>query len=407
MMDGSIQKLFRQQFAMDNQADGALSDKQKEMLIVMTALAFIEQNALMTQAQLNDARRSLQALFIRTSGEETMLRKLVEILKVNKDLHEAFSSIAKISASIATSVDIFSRKINYLKEYVGKLQLTPEESAEFFAPFLSFSHAFQERILRFNQLMTHYLELREDEAKRTHEFRIAQDASRRLKDRLSGRLGAQTTGEMEESMKQEVLGNFDYASARNRLMEAQRESRMSAKQVNQLLYEVKAMCQMAMNPDMRERSDYTQHPTPEFDDIFMRFTRSIKKYPRLQQIKDFIIDYFKLYQRAYGMFVLDFDTFNKAVETITTNTEEYFESKQEDEDIRAKRDKLRKYEGLIPFLEDASGLIPEYEDYGFTKFSRRLSEAISTQTGQWDHIREELLVAKVAAEADLTTRLDV
>ncbi len=391
---------------MNRHADGALNDKQKEMLIVMTALSFIEQNALMTQAQLNDARRSLQALFIRTSGEETMLRKLLEILRVNKDLHEAFSSISKISASISASVDIFSRKIDYLKQYVAKLRLTPEENAEFFAPFLAFTHAFQVRILRFDQLMMHYLELREDEAKRTHEFRIAQDASRRLKDRLSGRLGAQATGEVEESIKQEVLGNFDYASARNRLLDAQRESRVAAKQVNNLLFEVKAMCQMAMNPDMRERGDYAQHPTPDIDDIFMRFTRSIKKYPRLDQIKEFIIDYFKLYQRAYGMFVLDFDSFNKAVETITTNTEEYFASKQEDEDIRAKRDKLRKYEGLIPFLEDAGGLIPEYQDYGFIKFSRKVSEAISTETCQWDHIREELLVAKVAAEADLTTRLN-
>lgn len=95
-----------------------MQTKQKEMLIVMTALSFIEQNALITQAQLNDARRSLQALFIRTSGEETMLRKLVEILKVNKDLHEAFSSISKISTNISNSVEIISKKIHYLKQYV-------------------------------------------------------------------------------------------------------------------------------------------------------------------------------------------------------------------------------------------------------------------------------------------------
>ncbi len=84
---------------MNKEPKQAMLSKQKEMLAVMTALSFIEQNALITQAQLNDARRSLQALFIRTSGEETMLRKLLEILRVNKDLHEAFSSISKISAA--------------------------------------------------------------------------------------------------------------------------------------------------------------------------------------------------------------------------------------------------------------------------------------------------------------------
>ena len=97
----------------------------------------------------------------------------------------------------------------------------------------------------------------------------------------------------------------------------------------------------------------------------MRFTNALKRYPRLEQIKDFIIDYFKLYQRAYGMFHVDYDNFNKAVDTITSNTEEYFDSKQEDEDIRVKREKLRKYEGLIPFLENVNEMISEYAGLQF------------------------------------------
>lgn len=368
----------------------------------MTALSFIEQNALITQAQLNDARRSLQALFIRTSGEETMLRKLVEILKVNKDLHEAFSSISKISASISSSVEIISKKIHYLKQYVTRLQLTPKENSDFFTPFLTFTHKFQEKILRFNKMMMGYLELREDEAKRANEFRIAEDASRRLKLRLSGKLGASATGEVEASMKQEVMGNFDFANAKSSMIDAERKSRIEAKEISDLLFELKAMCQMAMNPDMREKLEQTE----QYDDIFMRFTKAIKQYPRLSQIKDFIIDYFKLYQRAYGMFQLDFDNFNKAVETITSNTEEYFDAKQEDEDMRVKREKLRKYEGLIPFLEHTSEMISEYVDYPFDKFSRKVSEVISAENQPWEHINEELLVSKVTAESDLTTRLD-
>ncbi len=375
--------------------------------MVMTALSFIEQNALMTQAQLNDARRSLQALFIRTSGEETMLRKLVEILKVNKELHEAFSAISKISTSISTSVEIISKKINYLKQYISKLQLTPQENSDFFAPFLTFTHLFQQKLVRFDQLISHYLELREEEAKRTHEFRIAQDASRRLKDRLSGKLAMRAGGEVEESMKQEVLGDFDYASAKEQLAAAQREAKLEAKHISSLLMEIKFMCQMAMNPDMREKQDQAVVMKEHVDDIFMRFTRALKYHPRLEQIKNFIVDYFKLYQKAYGMFVLDFNNFNKAVETITSNTEEYFESKTEDEDLRSKREKLRKYEGLIPFLEATANLIHEYDDYSFDRFSRRVSQEISVDSSPWDHIGEDLLVAKVAAEADLTTRLNL
>ncbi len=375
--------------------------------MVMTALSFIEQNALMTQAQLNDARRSLQALFIRTSGEETMLRKLVEILKVNKELHEAFSSISKISNNISNSVGVISKKIEYLKQYVTKLHLTPQENSDFFAPFLSFTHLFQNNILRFNQLMQSYLELREEEAKRTHEFRIAQEASRRLKDRLSGKLAMQAGSEVEESMKQEVLGNFDYASAKEQLDTAQRESKLLAKQISILLHDIYAICQMAMNPDMREKRDRSKAANESVDDIFMRFTRALKYHPRLNQIKEFIVDYFKLYQRAYGMFVLDFNNFNKAAETITTNTEEYFESKTEDEDLRSKREKLRKYEGLIPFLEATANLIHEYSDFSFDRFSKKVSGEISMNASLWEHIAEELLIAKVAAEADLTTRLNL
>ena len=379
--------------------------KQKEMLIVMTALQFIEDSGLISTAQLSYAKKSLQALFIHTTGEETMLRKLIEILKVNKDLHQAFSSISKISASISTSVEIITRKLNYLKQYVTRLQMTPEENSEFFAPFLSFTHGFQVKIVQFNQLMLQYLEVKESEAKSLHEFKIAQEASERLKQRLSGTLGSNTSGEVEESLRQEVVGTFDYAGAYTKLTDAQRQSQMVARQISQLLQELRMMCQMAMNPDLRDTMDKNQVPDEEQIDIFHTFTHSLKEHPRLDKIKDFIIDYFKLYQRAYGMFVLDFNNFNKAVDTIANNPAEYFDSKQEDEDIRVKRDKLRKYEGLIPFLEQANKTCHEMEEEKFTRFSRQMSEMISEEETAWEHVSELLLVSKVAAEADLTTRL--
>ena len=164
------------------------------------------------------------------------------------------------------------------------------------------------------------------------------------------------------------------------------------------------MCQMAMNPDLRDTNDRDER-VEQFEDIFVNFTQALKVYPRLQKIKDFIIDYFKLYQRAYGMFVLDFDNFNKAVETIANNPDEYFDSKTEDEDIRVKRDKLRKYEGLIPFLEKAAQVVRENVSEKFTRFSKRISDLISEDDMSWSHVSESLLVSKVAAEADLTTRL--
>jgi len=383
----------------------APAQRNKEMLVVMTALVFIEQHALLSKAQLSDAKRSIQALFIRTTGEETMLRKLVEILRVNRDLHHAFSAISKISVRISTSVEIISKKINYLKNYIMRLNLTPEESANFFSPFLSFTHAFHEKITTFNERMQNLLDLKEMEARRLHEFRIAQDASERLRERLSGKLGADVHGEVETNLRQEVLETFDYAEAQQNLREAQRESRHKSDEIATLLASLKEMCQMAMNPEMREQSKQPSLNEQPVDDVFARFMGALRRYPRLRKIKDFILDYFKLYQRAYGMFILDYNNFNRAVETIANNPDEYFDAKQEDEDIRVKMEKLKKIEGLIPFLDTMAESIVGDGRNTFQQFSRHMSEGISAVPTKWEHIREDLLVAKVSAEADLSTRV--
>ncbi len=392
------------------QQPGAASPaKHKEMLVVMTGLVFIEQNALLSSNQLEDAKRSVRALFMRASGEETMLRKLVEILKVNKDLHHAFSAIAKISARIGTSVGVISKKVNYLKQYVSRLNITPAEGEHFFGPFMSFTQTFQTRIITFHEYMESYLECKELEARRTHEHRIAQDASERLRRRLSGKLAgdgqADDPDDVEANIKQELLETFDYAEAQQNLADAQRASRIKGQDIQALLDDLKAMCQMAMNPAMRDKEAQRNLNTRPYDDIFALFSQALVTHPRLQKIKDFILDYFKLYQRAYGMFSLDFINFNKAADTIAANPEEYFDAKQEDEDIKIKLEKLRKIEGLIPFLEAAGTELSADHDESYPHFSKRLSKTISVQPSEWEHIAEELLLAKVAAEADLSTRL--
>ncbi len=390
---------------MNADAHRSVSTKQKEMLVTMTALVFVEQNALLTKSQLSDAKKSLQALFLRTSGEETMLRKLIEILRVNKDLHQAFSVISKISTSVSTSVDIITKKISYLRQYVGRLNLTPEESNDFFTPFLSYSHSFLQKVGAFGKEMGSYLDVKEHEARRAHEFRIAQEASARLRARLSGTLGGETQGEVEKSIKQEVMQTFDFAEAQRNLQEAQRESRIAANEINALLLDLKAMCQMAMNPEMREKNGKASLNGPAYEDVFTLFTRALKGHPRLDKIKDFIVDYFKLYQRAYGMFILDLNNIHKAVDTIANNPEQYFDAKQEDEDIKVKTEKLKKIEGLIPFLEATALVLSEAQINTYQKFSKQLSDLISRVRVDWEHISEDLLVAKVSAEAELSTVL--
>lgn len=390
---------------MDHISNTEIGTKQKEMLVVMTALLYTEQNALLSASQLRDAKQSLQALFLRTSGEETMLRKLIDILKFNEEMHTAFSDLSKISTRIQSSTEIIARKVSYLRSYFDRLKVTPQESADFFSPFMNFTHQFLLKVKTFNTYMGEFLEIKEMEARRANEYRIAKEASHRLKKRLSGSLGNDPSTELESSIKDEVIQTFDHAEAKNNLAMVQREAKLKQREIDELLEEINAMCQLAMNPTMREVKERNVLIKEEYDDVFSLFVGALKKHKRLAKIKDFLMDYFRLYQRAYGMFRLDFNSFNKAVTMIADNSQQYFEDKNEDVDIREKRDKLMKLEAVINFLEVAARMITERTDLNYQRVSKKMSELIDKKDSDWRAISQDLLVAKVSAEAEMSTTI--
>jgi hypothetical protein len=117
------------------------------------------------------------------------------------------------------------------------------------------------------------------------------------------------------------------------------------------------------------------------------------------------MDYFKLYQRAYGMFRLDFNSFKKAVSMMSTNSQQYFEDKNEDYDIRDKREKLKKLEAVINFLEVAAQMVRDTSELKYQKLSIKLSELIDQGESNWNDISQDLLVAKVSAEAEMSTTI--
>ena len=390
---------------MDHISNTEIGTKQKEMLVVMTALLYTEQNALLSASQLRDAKQSLQALFLRTSGEETKLRKLIDILKFNEEMHTAFSDLSKISTRIQSSTEIIARKVSYLRSYFDRLKVTPQESTDFFSPFMNFTHQFLLKVKTFNTYMGEFLEIKEMEARRANEYRIAKEASHRLKKRLSGSLGNDPSSELESSIKDEVIQTFDHAEAKNNLAMVQREAKLKQREIDELLEEINAMCQLAMNPTMREVKERNVLIKEEYEDVFSLFVGALKKHKRLAKIKDFLMDYFRLYQRAYGMFRLDFNSFNKAVTMIADNSQQYFEDKNEDVDIREKRDKLMKLEAVINFLEVGARMITERTDLNYQRVSKKLSELIDKKDSDWRAISQDLLVAKVSAEAEMSTTI--
>jgi hypothetical protein len=377
----------------------------KEALISMTTLAYIEEHGLLTEAQLDDAKQSLQALFLRTSGEETMLRKLIAILKTTRSINKAFSDISKILTGVSRGASTVDAKLSSLRQEFERLKITADENQAFVGPFLSFSADFVERVTALHDAMQKHITAKEDEASCTNVHRIAQEARARLKQRLSGSLGARARSELEAKIKQEVFQTFDYGEAERNLKDAKRKSRQAESDINALLAELREMCQMAMNPDMRERASSSMATESAFPDVFVLARGGLKKYPRLQVIKENMLDLFRLYQHSYGMLRLDFENLNRAIEPMITNSDAYFRSKEEDEDIRVKREKLQKIEALIPFVERTAEALLDKESHSYPKFSKKFSEIISEKKTSWEFISADLLRTKVMAEAELSARM--
>lgn len=375
---------------------------QREALVSLTALYYIEEHQLLTRPQLEDAKKSLQALFLRTSGEETTLRQLIEVLKSTRNIHRSFTSIAGIITGVTRCVTTVGERIAALREQIERLTPTAEEHRDFVDPFLSFSQQFLLLTESFAETLRQMLQLKEDEARAHSVYRIALEARTQLKQRLSGSLGAESGGELETRIRDEIVQSFDYGDAESSLKTATREARRKEREVRDVLKDIRAMCRMAMNPSMREQSEASR---AAHDDIFARFSDALPTYPRLETIREPVRDLFKLYQHAYGMFALDLTKLNQAIETMQHNAEAYFEAKDEDRDIQAKRDRLHRIEGLIPFLEYGARLTREEDADIYYKFSRHLSGAISQRKTPWSHIAEDLLRAKIQAEAELSTRL--
>lgn len=377
-----------------------ISPREREALISLTAITFIEENALLSAAQIDDAKKSLQALFLRASGEETMLRKLIEVLKATRQIQNSFASISGTLAGVSKCIAVLEEKLADLRGQLALKPVSAEANAAFVGPFLSFSQEFILNTISFSESLTQYLAAREQEARAQSMHRIALDARERLRRRLAGHL-AEARDEAEARIKEELVTSFDYGQAETSLEDARFESRAMERAVRDNLDEIQAMCRRAMNPALRDRIAVIDAGM----DIFTRFADALPSHPPLEPLKGAVLELFKLYQHSHGMFQLDFQKLSGALETMINNPEVYFQSKQEDQDLSHKRDKLRKIEGLIPFLERSARLATDQEMDAYSAFTRQLSGVISERRASWGHIAEDLLRAKVQAEADISTRL--
>jgi hypothetical protein len=371
-----------------------------EALISLTALHYIEENELLDTGQLADAKKSLQALFLRTSGEETMLRRLIDVLKVTRNIQSTFTNISGTIGAVRKSVATVDERVANLRQLIEHGPVSPEHHAAFAGPFLAFSNSFVQKIHAFEETLQQYLDAREQEASAQNIYRIARDSRERLRQRLSGKL-AQGSGDVETRIKDELATSFNYGDAEEGMRDTTARARAVEKELQDQLSEIRTMCQAAMNPSMRN----LQVAVKEEDDMYLRFAGVVSRDATLDFLKAPVQELLKLYQHAHGMFQLDYDKLKHALQTLVDSTDAYFHAKDEDRDVTAKREKLRKIEGLIPFLEHGAQLAQSKELEIYDRFSRELGAAISQARAPWSHVSDDLLRAKVQAEAELSTRL--
>jgi uncharacterized protein YoxC len=381
-----------------------LNPQEKESLLMLIVINYAEEHGLLNAEQLEDARASLRSLFLRATGEETMLRKIIGILKINRALNKTFSEMSSILTGIKKSHQSLVSKHDALEKQLASLVVTPEENAHFVRPLLEFSSDFVRAVTDFDRQMTEYKTAKELEARSAHIYRLAQEARVRLKQRFEK--GATEESRQEEQVKQRVYQAFNYAEAESEYRYNKRSADKTRDEISNSLKDFHLTCQMAMKPEMRstQKINSTAGKQPCVD-IYTITVKAMNSFPRLRSLVPAVQDQLKLYQRSFGMFMLDFDKFNNALGPMVENTEDYFQAKEQDEDVRTKQKKLADIEALIAFIEDVSQMLHNGHDYTYSKFSIAISSHITRAAAKWSPIAEQLLHMKVAAEAELITRL--
>ena len=381
----------------------ALNMQQKETLLMMIVLNFAEDKNLLNAEQLEDARASLRAMFLRATGEETMLRKMIGILKLNHSLNRTFNQMVNVLEVIGKSHKSLADKLAALKKKLGSMDISVEENNDFVGSLLDFSNDFLRNVGAFERQMIEYREVMENQARTAHVFELAKEARARLKSRFEEAKSEDT--EHDERIKKKVYQSFNYADAESEYHFARRSAERTSKEIRSILRQFNRMCQMARKPEMREVERIEDANERQYPDIYTITSAAMYRHPRMKDLLPMIQDLMKMYQHSYGMFKLDFKKFNQAIEPMTRNTEDYFLAKEQDEDFRTKQEKLRYIESLIALIENISGLLKDGKEYAYPAFSNAVTAAITRTDSKWADIAEDLLRMKVGAEAELSTRI--
>jgi hypothetical protein len=369
-----------------------------DRLLVTLALQFIEQHSLLDASHTAEAGAGMEAMFLHTSGEEAALRKLIRILKTQKALDQTFGEFHKILSGIDRSVGTLKKRIAVFRERLKPYGVSVEENQDFVGPFLEYGHQFLSSVQEFERLMQRFHEASEEEARWNNLFRIAREAREHLKRRLAGKIAPE---ENKDHLTSRFLGQYSFEETESNRDSARRRTAAVRAELRRVIANMREMCIFAQAPAARAPSPVLVFRQSLYDDVHARWLQARAAHPRLAQLADDVEALLHLFHHADGMFIADYERFERVIAPMMENTEAYFEARSEDRELQQKQQRLARLEALIDFLEAAARLLdePSFSDYG--SFSRAVTETLSEEKSTWLAYQDELLDAKVNAESAL------
>jgi len=371
-----------------------------EYLIMLTALLLIEEERLLGSRQLAASRADFDALKRQTVDIQEALRHLSEVLQTNSSFNVSYLKIENSLNEVDRSINRIEQQLN--DEKLALLNDNPpaDVHAGFLGHLFSFSRDFKQCIRSFQAELILYVRARENESRCASQYHTALKKRQLIKEKLSEQLGLVSPQHSESS--ELIVDELDFASVDARYRAASQTQKYHTQRVNDLLNNIKQMCEMVTHPSLRERQEglanFNKGP---YDDLHLKFTRAVNDFEFISQRKEDLLHVFRIFQHAHNIFLDDLYNLNNILASLSGEAKTYFQTKSDHSKIKDVALKSRKVEALIDFLHISSLLLKQSDKLTYGSFTKDLSKLIDTTDAPWSILQQELIKCKINAEAQL------
>jgi len=390
-----------QNFSENSQSTESQSETSRcESLILLTAILLIEDEGLLGAKQLANARADFQALTKHTLHIHEALKHLSEVLQTNRSLNLSYIKIDNNLNEVNNSINKIEHQLNEEKQAILDNNPPANVHAGFLGDLFSFSRDFKQSIRGFQAELILYVRAKENDSRCANQYHVALKKRQLIKEKLSEQLGMVSSQQAQAS--ELVIDELDFASVDARYHSASQTLKHHTQRVNELLNEIKQMCEMVTHPSLRERQEgLTNYNKTPYTDLHYKFSNAVEDYPFIADRKENFLHVFRIFQHSHNIFLDDLYNLNNSLAAIIGDTDTYFQTKSDHSHINDVALTSRKVESLLDFLQIASLQLRQMENLTYSSFTKALSKLIDTADAPWHEIQQGLINSKINAEARL------